>query len=424
MLYRFAMLLALLLLPATALAQNAPQLHWERYDNIAEIRTDGSVQIQEQQSLVVDRGPARGMTRVFETGALGAISEIQVFEDGQPLARRGSLDNRDPGTYAGADDGRQARIRVNFRDPSADRHAITIRYVVKRTLVADNARATFNWNFFWNNPDAPEIRDGSVVLRFPGTVSAGDLRLNVSGVPVRQSSSSNSVRWELTQRIQGRELDLTAAFPRTLLAQNAQFRSSGSVGAPNTDAPGVPTPGPAAAVGLGIGGIVFCLFIFLFLFIAFSIIRASMRFQRSRRYPGSAPGYGQGSFGGPFGFPSQRGWRRRRRSDDWDGGFGFPPIIIAPPTQPHSPFDNNNTPFDNTPFDNTPFDSGSGGGSSSWGDSGGGSSSWGDSGGGSSSWGDSGGGSSSWGDMSGGGSSSWGGGDSGGGGGSGGGSFD
>ncbi|HEY0605871.1 MAG TPA: DUF2207 domain-containing protein [Herpetosiphonaceae bacterium] len=417
MLYRLMIVLVLLALPATALAQSSPQLHWERYDNIVEIRADGSVQVREQQELVVDSGPARGMTRTFETGNSGAISNIQVFEDGQLLTRRGDTSIRDAGTYAGGDDGSQATIRVNFRDPSADRHSITIQYVINRTLVAGSDRATFDWNFFWGDASAPEIRSGSVRISFPGSVGSTQLDADASGVSVRQSSTSNSVYWELTQPIQGRQLGVSVAFPRTLLAQNAQFRSAGTTrpAVPNTPSNPTTNPVPGAAVGLGIGGVMLCLFVAFFLFIAFMIIRAAARSQR-RNFGGPMPGYDQGD---PFGSPY--GPRRRRRYGGWGGGF-FPPIIITPPHQPHhGPYDNNPS-----PFDNTPFDGGMGGGSSSWGDSGGGSSSWGDSGGGSSSWGDSGGGSSSWGDMGGGGGGWGGGGDSGGGGGggSGGGSFD
>ena len=409
MLYKWWALLVLLALPAPVLAQNAPQLRWEQYDNLAEIQADGSVQVQEQQVLVVERGPVRGMNRSFETGQYGQIANIRVLEDGQPYQRR---DGRDPGTYSGTDDGQQATIRVNFRDPSASRHSFTIQYTIRRALTDDNDRAGFAWNFFWSQSDAPPITSGSVVLRFPGTVSSSQLRVDTRGAPVRQSSTSNSVRWELTQPIQGRQLAVAAAFPRALLAQTAQFRQSNSAPVPNRNAPqpdqGAP---PAVATGSGIGSFMFCLIALLFVFIAFSMMRASMRGRRAHSYPSTPTSYGPGPFDMPH---NRRGWRGRRYGG-WGGGFGFPPIMIMPPTQPHD----YNTPFDNN---NTPLDSGSGGGSSSWGDSGGGSSSWGDSGGGSSSWGDSGGGSSSWGD-SGGGSSSWGGGgDSGGG--SGGGSFD
>lgn len=418
MLYRCIMLLVLLVLPvlpATALAQSSPQLHWERYDNIVEIRADGRVQVQEQQELVVDSGPARGMTRTFETGNQGAISNIQVFEDGQLLTRRGDTSIRDAGTYAGADDGNQATIRVNFRDPSADRHSITIQYVINRTLVANSGRATFGWNFFWGDSSAPEIRNGSVRIRFPGAVSTTQLQASASGVPVRQSSTSNSVYWELTQPIKGRDMSVNASFPQSLLAQTAQFRGAGTTrpAVPNNPRNPTTNPVPGAAVGLGIGGAVFCLFILFFLFIAFMIIRASARAMRGGY---SGPRYDQsGPFGGPYG---QYGPRRRRRYGGWGGGF-FPPVIITPPHQHHGPYDNNSS-----PLDNTPFDGGTGGGSSSWGDSGGGSSSWGDSGGGHSFWGDSGGGSSSWGGGGDSGGGWGGGGDSGGGGGSGGGSFD
>jgi hypothetical protein len=417
MLYKWRVLLVLLALPATALAQNTPQLHWEQYDNLAEIQPDGSVQVQEQQVVVVDRGPLRGMNRTFETGEYGQIANIRVLEDGQPYRRQ---DGRDPGTYSGTDDGQKATIRVNFRDQNASRHSFTIQYTIRRTLTDNNDRAGFAWNFFWSQTDAPRINSGSVVLRFPATVSSAQLRVDTRGVPVRQSSTSNSVRWELTQPIQGQQLAVAAVFPRALLAQTAQFRSSTGAPVPNRNVPqpaqGVP---PAVATGSGIGSFMFCLIALLFVFIAFSMMRASARGRRAQGYPSTPTSYGPGPFDTPY---NRRGWRGRRYGG-WGGGFGFPPIIIAPPSRPH---DYHPTPDNN----NTPFDSGSGGGSSSWGDSGGGSSSWGDSGGGSSSWGDSGGGSSSWSDM-GGGSSSWGdsggsswggGGDSGGG--SGGGSFD
>ncbi|HEX6287991.1 MAG TPA: DUF2207 domain-containing protein [Herpetosiphonaceae bacterium] len=420
--YRWLLVWMLLVLPATALAQTAPQLHWQQYDNIVEIQQDGNVQIREQQVLVVDRGPARGMNRTFETGNFGRVTNIRVSEDGQLYQRR---DGRDPGTYSGSDDGSQANIRVNFRDPDAQRHTITIQYTISRSLVADNNQAVFDWNFFWSGSSAPEIRNGSVVLRFPGTVGANQLKVDTSGVPVRQTSTSDSVRWELTQPIQGQQLGVQAAFPRALLTSSAQFRSAESPRQPPASVPsnGVPSngvPAPGVTTGLGIGGAVFCLFMLLFLFIAFSIIRASVRSRRVHGYPTTQPTYDQDPFGTPY---TRRGWRRGRRYGGWGGGFGVPPIIIMPPSQPHD----HHSP---SPFDNTPFDSGSGGGGSSWGDSSGGGSSWGDSSGGGSSWGSSSGGGSSWGDMGGGGSSWGGGGDSGGGGGgdssggSGGGSFD
>ncbi len=396
--YRWCVLLILLVFPITALAQTSPQLHWEQYDNTVEIQVDGSVQVQEQQVLVVDRGPARGMTRTFATGNAGRVSNIRAYEDGQLLQRR---DGRDAGTYSGTDDGDQATIRVNFRDPNADRHTITIQYTIKQTLIAANDQAILSWRFFVQGSGMPEIRSGSVVLRFPDTVNTSRLNLKTSGVPVRQSSTSTSVRWELTQPIQGQELAVQAAFPRTLLGASAQFRQSQSQSAPAPNAPSNQAPAPGGAVGSGISDVVFCLFILLFLLIVFTIIRASARARRMHGYPTVPPVYDQ-SLGTPY---NRRGWRRRRHGGGWGGGFGFPPVIITPPITPPQEY--------RSPLDNTPFDSGSGGGSSSWGDSGGGSSSWGDSGGGSSSWGDSGGGGSSWGD-SGGGGSSWG--DSGGGG--------
>ena len=387
--YLAMMLLALVLLPVAARAQQPIELHWEQYDTIAEIQRDGSVRVREQQVLVVDRGTLRRMSRSFETGSAGRITNIRVFEDGQAY-QRGS---DQPGTYSGSDNGNQAEIQLFFRDPFINRHTITLEYTINDTLLAQNNQATFNWNFFWSSANAPEIRNGSVEVRFPESVSSNELRLAAGGVPVRQTSTNTSVRWELERPIQGQELAVEATFPQTVLAQNAQFRAER---APVNARPNAPAPlNPAPATGSGFGNIIFCMIVLLFLFIAFSIIRASAGTRRVGGYPPAPPTYGPNPYGRSF----PRG--RRRRGGGF-GGFGFPPIIIPPPSTPNRPSD--------SPFD----DSSSGGSGSSWGDSGGSSSSWGDMGGGGSSWGGGG--------SSGGGGSRGGGGNSGGGG-SGGGSF-
>ncbi len=411
--YRWFLMLLLfsvLWLPRLALGQNDIRLHWERYDTVVDINADGTLRIQEQQVLVVDRGRLSRMTREFVTGDKGQVRNIRVVEDGMPYLPGSDT----PGTYSGSDTGTEAQIQLRFRDPDAKQHTFTIEYTIAGALVASGDQATLDWSFFWSTPDAPQIRAGSVEMRFPQQVDAAQLRLDTSGVPVELTSSSNPVRWELTSPIQGAELDVQATFPRALLAPNASFRSAQGNPQPRANRPAQPIPGPGQVPGAAPAGggfdIVFCLIVLVFLFIAFSLIRASARARRRIGYPpvyGPGPAYGPDPFSGPL----PRGSRRRRRyrgMGGWGGGF-FPPIIITPPYQPRD---------QSGPF-NAPFDGPSGGGSSGWGDSGGSSSSWGDSGGSSSSWGDTGGGS-SWG----------GGGDSGGGdgggnnnGGSGGGSF-
>ncbi len=401
--YRWFLLLLLfpvLWLPAPALAQNDIRLHWERYDTVVDINADGTLRIQEQQVLVVDRGRLRRMTREFVTGDAGQVRNIRVSEDGLPYLPGSDT----PGTYSGSDTGTEAQIQLWFRDPDANQHTFTIEYTIANALVASGDQATLDWSFFWSSTDAPQIRAGSVEIRFPQQVDASQLRLDASGVPVELTSRSNPIRWELTSPIQGDELDVQGTFPRAVLAPNASFRSAQGNTQPRANQPAQPIPGPgqipgAAPVGGGFD-IVFCLIVLVFLFVAFGMIRASARArQRGGYHPpvyGPGPGYGPDLFTGPL----PRGSRRRRRyrgMGGWGGGF-FPPIIINPPFQRRD----HGEPF------NAPFDGPSGGGGSAWGDSGGSSSAWGDSGGSSSSWGDSGGSSSSWG----------GGGDSGGGGGS------
>jgi hypothetical protein len=397
--YILIMITALLLVPATVRGQSGPSLYWQRYDNIVQVQSNGSVVVQEQQQIVVERGPLNRMTRTLETGEYGRITSMRVVEDGQPYERG---DGR-PGTYAAGDDGREATIRVNFRDPNAPRHDIVIEYTVNSTLAERNNQALWDWNFFWEG-DAPPIQNGSVKLQFPGPVDAAELDLRTAGVPVRQSIGNNSVRWELTEPIQGQQMQLQAAFPRELLGPNVQWRGSAGalpppvqVGPDTIEVPG----GGAAAV---IGAAMLCFFALFFLLIVFVIVRASARSRRTRGYPPTPPVFNPGPFD-PFGGPPTS--RRRRRGFGWGGVF--PPIFMPP--QPR-------TRDRRGPLDDQ---SGSGGGGSPWGGSGGGGSPWGGSGGGGGSWGSSGGGGSSWG---GGGGSSWGGGGSGGGGGGrGGGSF-
>jgi hypothetical protein len=374
------MIVALLLMPTLAFGQSPPSLYWQAYDNIVDIQPDGSLHVQEQQRIVVERGPLNYMIRTFEIGADGRVTNVQVMEDGQ-LYQRGE---NSPGTYAADDDGVEANIRVNFRDPHARYHAIVIEYTLNNVLLAQDDRAVFDWQFFWGTADAPEIRHGSVELRFPTAIDPANLELNADGAPLRQTVSSNSVRWELTEPIQGQQVQIQSAFPREVLAPDAPLRTPA----------GVPSPGGALIVG--IGGVMFCLFVLFFLLIVFVIIRASARARSARGYPPTPPIYSPG----PFGMPPMS---RRRRRHWWN----FPPIITTPPPGPRD---------QHGPFDDGPD---SGGGGSSWGGSGGGGSSWGGSRGGGSSWGSSGGGGSSWGGSGGGRS----GGGRSGGGGSGGGSF-
>lgn len=410
--YRWIWAFVLLLIPTAVVAQTPIELHWEQYDNVVDVQRDGSLRIREQQVLVVDQGTLSRMTREFETGSAGRVTNMRVSENGESYDRSSS---QQPGTYVGSDNGDIAQIQLFFRDPTVARHEITIEYTVQDGLVADNERAQLNWNFFWATPDAPPIDNGSVVINFPQAVDPANLQVDTAGPSVQQRVEGNTLRLTLTEPIQGQQLEVGTAFPRTVLAANAQLRSPGQNAQPNAPvgrdpAPQPASPGAAPAVGFDP---IFCFVLIFILFIAFSIISSSARRRRRGGYGGLPPTvYGPDPFGGaPYG--GRR--RRRRRHGGW--GWGFPPIIIPPPNIGH----------DNRPF-NGPFDDpGSGGSSSDWGDSGGSSSGWGDSGGGSSSWGDSGGSSSSWGSM-GGGSSSWGGdggggGNDRGGGGSGGGSF-
>lgn len=285
--YRLFFVLMLLVLPATGLAQTTPRLRWEQYDNVAEIQRDGSVRVREQQVIVVDQGPLNGMTRTFPTGDNGRVSNIRVSEDGQ--AYRPGSNQR--GTYEGGDTGEQARIRVNFRDPNAAQHSITLEYTLSRTLIESSNGATFDWNFFWSG-NAPQIRNGSVVVQFPDQVVSGSLRTNADGVSVRETTSSNSVRWELTQPIQGEQLRVQAAFPRTILGADAQFRTSGAPAGSGTNSgsgatnpvPNAGTP-PVATPGFAFGNAIFCFFMLFMAVIAFSIIRASARARQRGGYP-------------------------------------------------------------------------------------------------------------------------------------------
>lgn len=409
--YRWLICLVVLAVPATVLGQRQEQLHWEQYDNVVQIQADGSVRVQEQQQLVVDDTARNRITRTFTTGSYGRVSDIEVTVDGQRY-RPGS---DQPGTFSGGDNSEQAQIRINYADPRADQHSIVLAYTLKNSLISAGNQATLDWEFFWEG-NAPEIRNGSVTIRFPETVPPSNLQLSATGVPVRQTSTSTSVRWELTQPIRGQQLDVVASFPRAILAANAQFRGAAppAQGNPRPVAPGVPAPAPA----VGVPNLFFCFFVMFMLFIAFSFIRASARGRRTGGYY-TPTQYGPDPYGpdpyGPLGGPFGGRRRRRRRYGGWGGGWGggfFPPIIIPPSSGPSGPSD------PGTPFDSTPPDTGSGGGFNSWGDSGGDGSSWGDSGGGFNSWGDSGGGGSSWGGGGGGGGDG-----GGGGGGDGGGSF-
>lgn len=388
---------ALLLLPVTAWGQSTIKLHWQQYDTIVDVQRDGSLRFQEQQVLVVDQGPLRRMTRTFQTGSAGQVSQIRVTEDGQPY----SPGTNNPGTYSGSDDGSNANITLFFRDPTLNRHTFTIEYTIKNTLIGQGNQATLDWNFFWQGSNAPEIRAGSVTINFPQQVNGSELQASVSGPAVQQQSTPQSVRWVLQQPIQGKELGVQATFPRTILSSDAQLRGSSGTTAPNSNLPANPAtnPVPIAAPGVSFN-LTFCVIGLVILFFLFSIMRSLVR-PRGGGYP-ATPMFGGDMVGTGHG---RRRWRRRHGG--WGGGWGVPPIIIPPPNLPHD---------SGGPFGGSPDESAAGGSSSSWGDSGGSSSSWGDSGGSSSSWGDSGGGGSSWGGGDGGG----GGGD---GGGSGGGSF-
>lgn len=314
--YRWLICLVVLAVPATVLGQSQGQLRWEQYDNIVQIRPDGSVRVQEQQQLVVDENARNRITRTFVTGSYGRVSNIEVTVDGQ----RYRPGNGQPGTFTGSDNGEQAQIRINYADPAADQHLIVLAYTLNNSLISAGNQATFDWEFFWSG-NAPEIRNGSVQIRFPETVPPESLQLSATGVPVRQTSTSNTVRWELTQPIRGQQLDVVASFPRAILAANAQFRGATAPpaqGNPRPVSPGVPAPTPVPTPALGVPNLFFCLFVMFMLFIAFNIIRASASRRRSGGYYtptqyGPDP-YGPDPYnplGGPFG--PRRGINRKNK---------------------------------------------------------------------------------------------------------------
>ncbi len=387
--HKWLLILALALLPTIAGAQAPLALHWERYDNLVTIQPDGSMRVAEQQTLVIDQGQLSYMMREFATGEFGRVTNIRVLEDGQPYRRSG---DESPGTYSGFDDGAYATIQIFFRDPGATQHTITIEYLVHDALIADGDRVTLDWNFFWDTPDAPEIRQGSVEVHLPATMDPATLDLSASGVPVTQRVAGNTIRWELTGPIQGRQLRAVATFPREILASDAVLNGGDTAAQPAPAQPAPFQPAPDATVpdqlqpdGAVLGGIALVFFCFIVLFIllvAIVIIRASAR---ARRWGGGWGGWGGPSVGpSPWGMPQPP----RRR-----GGF-FPPIIIAPPRPPRG--------SSSRPRNIDPNAGRSGGSSSGWGRSGGSSSGWGKSSGRSTSWGRSGGSSSGWGGLGGG----------------------
>lgn len=401
-----------ILLPGFAAAQDRA-IRWDRFDIAVDVQPNGDLQFTETQRLLVDSGQFRFGTRTFKTGDNGRVRGVQVSENGRSY-RPGS---DQPGTFTASDNGQQFNLRYFFLDPNATTHDITVQYAVGRALVDNGGQAQLSWSFFCAS-GCPRIDNGSVTIRLPEG-NTGQIKPQVTGAAVRQTQSGATTRWELTGPIQNNQLGVTIQFPRSLLGQNALFRSSGGAAAPNSSgntspvSPSVPVNGVAAPSSSF--SPIFCLIVLVVLFMAFSIIRSSAR---RRGYQQQGPAMGpmpDPMVGGPV-YPRQRRRWWGRRYNDWDNGWGspygpVPPVIITPPLQPPMDY---GSPFNQAP----PQDTAPGGGGSFWDDSGGGGSSWNDAGGGGSFWNDAGGGGSSWGDAGGGGSS-WGGGDSGGGGGSG-----
>lgn len=373
-------------------------LHWQRYDVVVAVQSNGDLRMTETQILDIDSGTFRFGTETFKTGQYGRVSDIQVSEDGQNY-EKGS--NNEPGTYSASDDGEQFNVRYNFRDATATSHTITIAYTVARALVLQGDQVQLQWNFFCSTSGCPKINDGSVTLQYPTNVPQSQRINSVSGVTVDTTQTDNTTRWDLQSPIQGKQLNLTTRFPRTVLLGNATFRvDTGSI----KDSPGQQTsPSAPASKPTSTAGVLlslfFCLFVIVILFFMVWLVMRILRGLFGGRSSGS------GSYGPDWGMPSEdfsgrRRWGRRRRGRGWDSGWGTPgiPPIIFPPGD--SGRDTGPRSWDDSP----------GGGGSSWGDSDGGGSSWGDSGGGGSSWGSSSsGGGSSWGSSSSGGGSSWGG---------------
>lgn len=199
-----------------AVAQ-ARSLYWESYDVTIDLREDGTYAVTEDQVITFVSGTFREGFAVIPLARIENISNIQVFEDGQPYTRGYG----DPGTFSATMFGGEVEILWWFTPASNERRQFTISYDVAGNLRVYGEREQIWWRAI-DTDFAADVENASVTINLPRPVALEDVTLayyRAADKPVEyEVVSPTTYRYTASDFRQGDALEARLEFPRMTTA--------------------------------------------------------------------------------------------------------------------------------------------------------------------------------------------------------------
>jgi hypothetical protein len=150
----------------------ARALYWELYDVTIDLREDGTYLVTEDQVIRFTSGTFREGFAVIPLARIENISNIQVFEDGEPYTRgRGQ-----PGTFAASSFGGEVEILWWFTPATNESRHFTISYEVAGNLRVYGDREQIWWRAI-DTDFVADIETATVTINLPEPVAIDDVTL-------------------------------------------------------------------------------------------------------------------------------------------------------------------------------------------------------------------------------------------------------
>lgn len=199
-------------------AAQSRSLYWESYDVTIDLRENGAYLVTEDQVINFASGTFREGFAVIPLARIEDISNIQVFEDGQPYTRG----NGQPGTFSASSFGGEVEILWWFEPATSETRRFTISYEVAGNLRVYGEREQIWWRAI-DTDFAADVENATVTINLPEPVAQEDVTLAFYRAADKDVQyevvSPTTYRFTASDLQQGDALEVRLEFPRMTTAE-------------------------------------------------------------------------------------------------------------------------------------------------------------------------------------------------------------
>ena len=201
------------LVPSGTMAQGQT-LHWDRYDVIVDLHEDGTFTVTEEQHINFTSGTFREGFAVIPLDRVDNISNIQVFEDGQPYERGWET----PGTFDVTEYRNEVEILWWFQPASNEVRQFTIQYDVTGGLrvYEETGREQLWWRVV-DTDFVADVRNATFQLNLPQPVTEEELASEIYTLRAETTSiempDPSTILFQVSDIEQGDAFEARAEFP-------------------------------------------------------------------------------------------------------------------------------------------------------------------------------------------------------------------